>query len=63
MKKNVGTEDEEQRLFKKYALALRLWSRRFNTVEIAAHLGEEEYIVCRWISHWRELSRSELTGG
>jgi hypothetical protein len=26
--------------------------------EIAAHLKEPEHIVCRWIWHWRELSRS-----
>lgn len=61
---NLGTfsnltrsDDLERALFKKYAIALRLWARRFNTAEIAAHLKEPEHIVCRWIWHWRELSR------
>jgi hypothetical protein len=51
------SDAEEQALFRKYGIALRLWARRFNTAEIAAHLNEPEHIVCRWIWHWRELSR------
>jgi len=50
-------DDVDRELFRKYSIALRLWARRFNTAEIAAHLREPEYIVCRWLWHWRELSR------
>lgn len=53
--------DVDEALFRKYAIALRLWARRFNTAEIAAHLKEPEHIVCRWIWHWRELSRMDVT--
>lgn len=53
-------DDIERELFRKYSIALRLWARRFNTAEIAAHLKEPEHIVCRWIWHWRELSRTNL---
>lgn len=45
------------RIGMKYEIALRLWARKFNTAEIAAHLKEPEHIVQRWIWHWRELSR------
>lgn len=55
------TDDIERELFRKYGIALRMWARRFNTAEIAAHLKEEEHIVQRWIWHWRELSRMEMT--
>jgi hypothetical protein len=51
-------DDLELALFKKYSIALRLWARKFNTAEIAAYLREPEHIVCRWIWHWRELSRT-----
>jgi hypothetical protein len=51
----------DEALFKNYSIALRLWARRFNTAEIAAHLKQPEYIVCRYISHWRELSREGIT--
>jgi hypothetical protein len=54
-------DDVERELFRKYSIALRLWARRFNTAEIAAHLKEPEHIVCRWIWHWRELSRESMT--
>lgn len=53
-------DDIEQELFKKYSVALRLWARRFNTAEIAAYLNEPEHIVCRWIAHWREVSRGSV---
>jgi hypothetical protein len=38
--------------------ALKMWCRKFNTAEIANHLGVHEAIVCRWIRYWRELSRT-----
>ena len=50
-------DDIERDLFRKYGIALRLWARRFNTAEIAAHVKEPEPVVCRWIWHWRELGR------
>ena len=52
--------DDEQDLFRKYSIALKLWARKFNTAEIAAHIKEPEHIVCRYIAHWRELSRTEM---
>lgn len=50
-------DDFEHEMFRKYSIALRLWARKFNTAEIAAHLKEPEHIVQRWIWHWREISR------
>jgi len=55
------SDDPEHELFRKYSIALRLWARKFNTAEIAAHLKEPEHIVQRWIWHWRELSREGMT--
>lgn len=55
------SDDIERELFRKYSIALKMWSRRFNTAEIAAHLKEPEQDVQRWIWHWRELSRMEMT--
>lgn len=51
------SDDLERDLFRKYSIALKMWVRRFNTAEIAAHLGEPEHVVQRYIWHWRELSR------
>lgn len=51
------SDDFERDLFRKYSIALKMWARRFNTAEIAAHLKEEECNVQRWIWHWREISR------
>lgn len=51
----------DEALFRKYSIALRLWARRFNTAEIAAHLKEPVHVVQRYIWHWRELSRQGLT--
>lgn len=50
-------EESEEAFFRNYSIALKLWCRRFNTAEIASHLGVPESIVCRWIWHWRELSK------
>lgn len=36
------SDDIERDLFRKYSIALKMWARRFNTAEIAAHLGEPE---------------------
>lgn len=52
------SDDIDRELFRKYSIALKMWARRFNTAEIAAHLKEPECDVQRWIWHWRELSRS-----
>ena len=52
------SDDPERELFRKYSIALKMWVRRYDTAEIAAHLKEEEHIVCRWLWHWRELSRT-----
>ncbi|WP_257164669.1 hypothetical protein [Bradyrhizobium sp. SRS-191] len=49
--------ENDQAFFRQYTLALKLWCRRFNTAEIALHLKVPEHVVCRWIWHWRELSR------
>jgi len=48
---------DERRMFERYEKALRMWSRRFNTAEIADYLKVPEYEVCRMIWHWREFSR------
>lgn len=61
MTRHTPRDDEERELFCKYSIALKLWARKFNTAEIAAHLKEPEHIVCRWIWHWRELSRMEMS--
>lgn len=35
----ISAEDiREHEMFRKYSIALKMWSRRFNTAEIAAHL-------------------------
>jgi transposase len=49
---------DERMMFRNYSAALRLWARRYNTAEIAAVLNVHESCVCRWIWHWRELSRA-----
>lgn len=54
------SDDPERDLFRKYSIALKMWARKFNTAEIAAHLGEPECDVQRWIWHWRELSRGPV---
>lgn len=54
------SDDIERDLFHKYSIALKMWARRFNTAEIAAHLNEPECNVQRWIWHWRELSREGM---
>jgi len=38
------SDDIERELFRKYSIALRLWARKFNTAEIAAHLKEPEHM-------------------
>lgn len=38
------SDDIDRDLFRKYSIALKMWARRFNTAEIAAHLKEPEYI-------------------
>lgn len=48
----------EEEFFRQYSIALKMWCRRFNTAEIAKHLRVHESVVCRWIWHWRELSRT-----
>jgi hypothetical protein len=61
MKRRTATGDAaDMALFRKYEIALRMWARRFNSAEIAAQLNEPEHIVCRWLSHWRELSREPV---
>lgn len=54
------SDDIERDLFRKYSIALKMWARKFNTAEIAKHLGEPEPDVLRWIHHWRELSRGPV---
>jgi hypothetical protein len=49
---------EERAIFAEYAAALKLWARKYNSAEIAALLKEPEWKVCRWLWHWRELSRA-----
>ncbi|MGJ4888927.1 helix-turn-helix domain-containing protein [Bradyrhizobium sp. HKCCYLRH3099] len=61
MRADAGRGDGDEAFFRQYALALRLWCRRFNTADIAKALGVAEPVVCRWIWHWRELSRSETS--
>lgn len=56
----VQGDDFEREMFRNYSVALKMWSRRFNTAEIAAHLKQPEHIVQRWIWHWRELSREGM---
>jgi hypothetical protein len=51
------SDDIERDLFRNYSIALKMWSRKFNTADIAAHLKRPEHEVLRWIGHWRELSR------
>jgi hypothetical protein len=51
--------DEEEQFFRQYSIALKLWCRKFNTADIARHLRVHESVVCRWIWHWRELSRAQ----
>lgn len=53
-------DDEESEMFRNYSIALRMWARRFNTAEIAAHLRQPECDVQRWIWHWRELARTQV---
>jgi hypothetical protein len=48
---------DDERFFRQSSTALKMWCRKFNTAEIAKHLGVHEAVVCRWIWHWRELSR------
>lgn len=41
---------------KRYAEALQMWcSRRYDTKDIADHVGVHESVVLRWISHYRDL--------
>ena len=54
------SDDIDRDMFRKYGIALRLWARKFNTAEIAAHLKEPEHVVQRWIWHWREVSRLNM---
>ncbi|MGJ5163181.1 hypothetical protein [Bradyrhizobium sp. HKCCYLR1051] len=59
MSKRIGrTLEGDESFFRQYTMALRLWCRRYNTAEIADHLKVPEPVICRWIWHWRELSRS-----
>lgn len=53
----IALDAEERKLFGQYSRTLSLWSRRYNTAEIVGIIGEPEYLVARWITHWRELSR------
>lgn len=52
-------DEADADMFRNYSITLKMWARRFNTAEIAAHLKQPEHIVQRWIWHWRELSRSQ----
>jgi len=54
----IADGPDEEAFFRQYSIALKMWCRRFNTAEIGKHLGVPEPVVCRWIWHWRELSRS-----
>ena len=56
----IRGDEFEREMFRNYSVALKMWSRRFNTAEIAARLKQEEHVVLRWIHHWRELSREGL---
>jgi len=53
----MSRDPDEMKLFKVYETALVMWSRGFNTDDIARFLNEPEPIVCRWIWHWREIGR------
>lgn len=61
MRDLIRGDEAEEKFFRQYTQALKLWCRRYNTAEIAAYLRVPEPIVCRWIWHWRELSRGGVT--
>lgn len=44
-------------LLKRYAQAIDLWARRFDTAEIAEILTIDEAVVARWVANFREQTR------
>lgn len=42
---------------KLYGDAIRMWTARFDTAEIAEHIGVPEYLVARWVVSYREIMR------
>jgi hypothetical protein len=62
-KEDGGRRDssDDERFFRQSSTALKMWCRKFNTAEIANHLGVHEAIVCRWIRYWREMSRERMS--
>lgn len=43
---------------KAYAEAIAMWCARFDTAEIACHLGIPEAMIALWVANYRDLMRA-----
>jgi hypothetical protein len=42
-----------------YADVIAMWVARFDTQEIAIHVGLPEHTVARWVANFRDVTRME----
>lgn len=44
---------------KKYCAVIEMWSRKFDTYEIAFELDLAEALVAKWVANYRDIARGE----